>query len=56
MEIAVFIILLFLSAFFAGSETAIFSVSKFKLHALVRENRPGAAALAKLKAIAEESV
>jgi CBS domain containing-hemolysin-like protein len=50
MEISVFIILLFLSAFFAGSETAIFSVSKFKLHALVRENRPGAAALAKLKA------
>ncbi|OGY22179.1 MAG: hypothetical protein A2113_03555 [Candidatus Woykebacteria bacterium GWA1_44_8] len=50
MEIVVFIVLLLLSAFFSGSETAIFSVSKFKLHALVRENKPGAAALAKLKA------
>jgi CBS domain containing-hemolysin-like protein len=49
MEVLVFIILILLSAFFSASETAIFSVSKFKLHALVRENRPGAAALAKLK-------
>ena len=50
MEILVFIILIALSAFLSAAETAIFSVSKFKLHALVRENRPGAASLAKLKA------
>jgi len=49
MEIIVFIILILLSAFFAASETSIFSVSKFKLHSLVRENRPGATYLAKLK-------
>jgi len=49
MEILVFVILIALSAFLSAGETAIFSVSKFKLHALVRENRPGAGSLAKLK-------
>jgi len=49
IEIFVFAILLSLSAFFAGSETAIFSVSKFKLHSLQKEGKSGAAALARLK-------
>lgn len=49
MEILVFVILIALSAFLSAGETAIFSVSKFKLHTLVRENRPGAGSLAKLK-------
>jgi Mg2+/Co2+ transporter CorB len=50
MEIFLFLILILISAFFSASETAIFSLSKFKLHSLVRENKPGADALAKLKA------
>jgi len=49
MEILVFIFLLLLIAFFAASETAIFSVSKFKLHSLVREKKVGADSLARLK-------
>ena len=49
IEIFVFAILLSLSAFFAASETAIFSVSKFKLHSLQKEGKSGAAALARLK-------
>lgn len=48
--IFIFIILLVLSAFFAASETSIFSVSKFKLHSLVKEKRAGVEALARLKA------
>ena len=50
METFVFIILLLLIAFFAASETAIFSVTRFKLHSLVREKRAGADYLARLKA------
>src|SRR3990170_4757353 len=49
IEIFVFVILLSLSAFFAASETAIFSVSKFKLHSLQKEGKSGATALARLK-------
>ena len=49
IEILVFVVLFLLSAFFASSETAIFSISKFKLHSLTKENKPGAAALTRLK-------
>lgn len=49
IEFFIFLVLLSLSAFFAGCETAIFSVSRFKLHLLVKENKPGAAALNRLK-------
>ena len=49
IEIVIFTILLILSAFFASSETAIFSISKFKLHTLVKDNRPGSEALQRLK-------
>ena len=49
MELLIFVGLLLIIAFFAASETAIFSVSKFKLHSLVREKRVGASSLAKLK-------
>ncbi|MCH7541731.1 DUF21 domain-containing protein, partial [Patescibacteria group bacterium] len=49
IEILIFAILFILSAFFASSETAIFSVSKFKLHALVKQNKSGAAVLSRLK-------
>jgi CBS domain containing-hemolysin-like protein len=50
MELLIFVVLLLIIAFFAASETAIFSVSKFKLHSLIREKRLGAETLAKLKA------
>jgi CBS domain containing-hemolysin-like protein len=49
MELLMFVVLLLIIAFFAAAETAIFSVSKFKLHSIIRERRAGAAALAKLK-------
>ena len=49
IEILIFLILLVFSAFFAGSETAIFSVSRFKLHSLVKGEKTGAAALSRLK-------
>lgn len=46
---AIFFVLFLLSAFFAASETSIFSVSKFKLHSLAKSNSPGATALQRLK-------
>ena len=49
MELFVFISLISLSGFFSSAETAIFSVSKYKMHSLLREKRNGAASLAKLK-------
>jgi Mg2+/Co2+ transporter CorB len=49
IEILIFTCLFLLSAFFASSETAIFSISKFKLHSLSKENKPGSAALTRLK-------
>src|SRR3989304_4341644 len=49
MELFVFISLIILSGFFSSAETAIFSVSKYKMHSLLREKRNGAASLAKLK-------
>ncbi len=50
MDVFIFVFLILLAAFFSASETAIFSVSKFKLHSLVREKRSGSTSLAKLKA------
>lgn len=49
MEFLIFAVLISISAFFAGSETAIFSISKLKLHQLVREERKGVHSLTKLK-------
>ncbi|HEX7456505.1 MAG TPA: hemolysin family protein [Candidatus Nanoarchaeia archaeon] len=49
IETLIFVTLFLLSAFFASSETAIFSISKFKLHSLVKEGRSGSAALQRLK-------
>ncbi|MEX0621428.1 MAG: hemolysin family protein [Candidatus Woykebacteria bacterium] len=49
VEFIIFLILFTLSAFFAASETSIFSVGKFKLHSLVKEGKPGAGALDRLK-------
>ena len=43
-------ILLLLSAFFSGSEIALFSISESRVRALVDERRPGARALQRLKA------
>src|SRR3972149_5656498 len=50
IELIIFVILISLSAFLSAAETAIFSVSKFKLHALMRENKPGSEILNKLNA------
>ena len=44
-----FIICILLSAFFSSSEVALISITKAKVRTLVNDNRPGAAALAKLK-------
>ena len=49
IEVLIFIFLFLLSAFFAASETAIFSVSKFKLHSLLKENKTGVSQLSRLK-------
>ena len=49
IEILIFACLFLFSAFFAASETAIFSISKFKLHSLSKENKPGSVALSRLK-------
>lgn len=49
-ELIIFVVLILFSAFLSAAETAIFSVSKFKLHALTREKKSGAEALNKLKA------
>ena len=49
-ETAVLIVLLPLSAFFSGSETALFSVSEIKIRRLVKEKRHGSKTLAKIKA------
>ena len=50
IELLIFVILISFSAFLSAAETAIFSVSKFKLHALMRDNKPGSETLNKLKA------
>ncbi|NOX71794.1 MAG: HlyC/CorC family transporter [Candidatus Micrarchaeota archaeon] len=48
-EIIILLILLGLSAFFSGSETALFSLSEIKIRRLVKEKRRGAKTLQKLK-------
>ncbi len=48
-EIIILVILLALSAFFSGSETALFSISEIKIRRLVKEKRHGSKALEKIK-------
>jgi len=48
-NIAGLIILLFLSAFFSSSETALVSMSRLRVRHLVNQKKPGAEALKKLK-------
>ena len=49
MEIAVLLVLLVLSGFFSGSETALVALSMARAEALAKEGRAGAKALYKLK-------
>jgi len=49
LQIAALVVLVILSAFFSGSETAMMSMSSFKVRHLVREKKRGAEALFKLK-------
>jgi len=42
-------VLLFLSAFFSGSETALVSMSRLRVRHLLKQNKPGSKALKKLK-------
>ena len=49
MEIAVLLVLLVLSGFFSGSETALVALSMARVEALVNEQRAGAMALYQLK-------
>ncbi len=49
MEIAVLLVLLVLSGFFSGSETALVALSMARVEALVNEQRAGATALYQLK-------
>jgi Mg2+/Co2+ transporter CorB len=48
-KIIVLIVLLFLSAFFSGSETALVSISRLRVRHLVKHRKPGAKELKKLK-------
>lgn len=48
-EVILLIVLLLLSAFFSGVETAMMSLSKIKVHSLMNEKRKGAKVLFKLK-------
>jgi CBS domain containing-hemolysin-like protein len=48
-QIRALIILIFLSAFFSGIETALMSVSKIKVKSLLRQNKPGSKALYRIK-------
>ena len=48
-ELALLVVLLFLSAFFSGSETALVALSKGRAKALLKERRKGARALYVLK-------
>jgi len=50
MELFIFAFLIACSAFLSAAETAIFSVSRFKLHALSKEKRIGTESLSRLKA------
>src|SRR3989344_2392927 len=48
-DILLLAVLICLSAFFSGSETAIISVSRFRIRSMLQKNRGGAVALQKLK-------
>ncbi|MEO5372164.1 MAG: hemolysin family protein [Magnetococcus sp. DMHC-1] len=48
-EIVILVLLLFLSAFFSGSETALTTLSMSRVEVLLRENRPGAKTLSRIK-------
>lgn len=48
-KIIALVILLFLSAFFSSSETALVSMSRLRVRHLVKQGKPGARALKKLK-------
>ena len=50
-KIITLIVLLFLSAFFSGSETALVSMSRLRVRHLVNQKKPGARILKKLKAV-----
>jgi CBS domain containing-hemolysin-like protein len=49
LSLIAFLILILLSMFFSGSETAFTSVPIHKVNALVKEKKSGAKALSKLK-------
>ena len=49
VQIIILAVLIFLSAFFSGSETAMMSLSMLKIRHLVREKRRGSETLFKLK-------
>ncbi len=49
IEILLFIICVFLSAFFSSSEVALISITRAKARTLVNEGKPGSKAVAKLK-------
>lgn len=48
-QLLILLILLLLSAFFSGSETALLSLSRLRVRHLIQEKKPGALALKKLK-------
>lgn len=49
LNIIIFILCVFLSAFFSSSEVALISITRAKVRTLVNEKRPGVSALSKLK-------
>ncbi|WP_292517235.1 hemolysin family protein [Methanoculleus sp.] len=49
IEVVLFIVCLFLSGFFSGSEVALVSITRAKVHALLNQGRRGAEALDTLK-------
>src|SRR5688500_5132322 len=50
LQIILLTFLLLFSAFFSGSEIALFSIGEARIRSFVEERRPGARALQKLKA------
>lgn len=49
IDITILVVLIFLSAFFSGIETALMSLNKIKVNTLVKQNKKGAEALYRLK-------
>src|SRR5690606_32203364 len=50
LELVFLPLLILLSAFFSGSEIALFSIGEARIRAMVEERKPGAKALQRLKA------